>query len=326
VRTRRAFTLIELLVVIAVMGVLTALLLPAVQAAREAARRAECANHLKQLALAAHNYHASHETFPPGLNQFEGSSSPRYRGTSVFTFLLPHFEQCNVLADWDYASPLNNAYGGSQARAARVLPVLLCASDRIAENPLAKSGRCYGMTSYGGNGGSRSFDPALATCDGIFHTTGPASQPKANQPAVSLSMVTDGTSHTILFGERKHDDPNFETFAARSWADSLMSLGRWAAIGGRKSIGDVTMSALVPINYQMPVDFDARRQITPPASSSRDFYVYQQRRTCAFGSAHGGGANFALADGSVRFLAESLPLDTLRALCTRSAREVIGAY
>lgn len=326
-KTARAFTLVELLVVIALIGALTSLLLPAVQSAREAARRVQCANHLRQLALAAHNYHDGHATFPPGLDQVEVSSSPRFRGTSLFTFLLPHLEEGSVLADWDYADPLSNAYGGSQARAARVLPVLVCASDRIAENPIVENGRHYGLTSYGGNGGRRSFDPALATCDGIFHTTGPGSEPKANQSCVSLSMIADGASQTVLFGEREHDDPNFATFAARHWADSLTSLGRWAAIGGRKSIGDVTMSAYVAINYRMPLDFDRRQEISPPASSPGDFYVYEQRRTCAFGSGHRGGANFALADGSVRFLAESLPLDVLQALCTRDTREVIqGGY
>ena len=325
-RSPRGFTLVELLVVIAVIGMLLALLLPAVQAAREAARRIQCANHLKQLGLGAHGFHDSHGEFPPGLDQFEAPSSPRYRGTSVFTFLLPHLELGTLLADWDYEFPLNNAYGGTTARAATVLPLLLCASDQVAENPIVRSGRYYGMTSYGGNGGTRSFDPAVATCDGIFHTTGPASEPKPGQLPVSLSMVTDGSSQTILFGERNHHDPNFETFAARSWSDSLNGLGRWAAIGGRKSIADVTMSAFVPINYQMPVDFDHRGEATPPVSSSRDFFIHEQRRMCAFGSSHPGGANFALADGSVRFLAESLPLDTLQALCTRNSRDLISSY
>ena len=105
-----------------------------------------------------------------------------------------------------------------------------------------------------------------------------------------------------------------------------MSLGRWAAIGGRKSIGDVTLSAMVPINYRMPVGYDARQEATPPATSSAEFFIHQQRRICAFGSAHPGGASFAMADGSVHFLAESLPLETLQALCTRQGQEVVGGY
>ncbi len=109
------FTLVELLVVIAVIGMLLALLLPAVQAARETARRIECANNLKQLCLGAHGFHDTHGAFPPGLDQFEAASSPRYRGTSVFTFLLPYLELGTLQADWDYDSPLNNAYGGARA-------------------------------------------------------------------------------------------------------------------------------------------------------------------------------------------------------------------
>jgi len=325
-RGRAAFTLVELLVVIAVIGALMGLLLPAVHASREAARRIGCANHLKQLGLAAHGYHESHGEFPPGLDQCEAASSPRYRGTSVFTFLLPYLEQGSLLADWDYDSPLNNATGGLQARAATILPVLLCACDHLPDNPAPRNGRYFGMTSYGGNGGTRSFDPGLATCDGVFHTTGPASEPEPDQSPVSLSMITDGASQTILFGERNHEDPHFETFAARNWVDSLRSLGRWAAIGGRKSIADVTMSAFVPINYQLPVNFEHRQDADPPASSSKDFYIHQQRRVCAFGSGHPGGANFAWADGSARFLDESLSLHTLQALCTRSGRETISSY
>lgn len=324
-RTPRAFTLIELLVVVAVVGALTALLLPAVQAAREAARRVQCANHLKQLAVAAHSYHESHATFPPGLNQFEVSSPPRFRGTSLFTFLLPFLEQGSLLNDWDYAFPLRNTDGGAAARSARVLSVLVCPSDLIQENPVAVAGRYYGMTSYGGNGGSRSYYPDQATCDGMFHTTGPASHPEPNQRPVCLPMVVDGTSHTVLFGERSHHDRNLETFAAVSWAESLKHLGRWPAIGGRKRIGDVTMSALAPVNYRIPFDYERRREAEPPLSSSRDFEFFEDRRICAFGSNHPGGANFALVDGSVHFLGSSLPRESLQALCTRDGREVVKA-
>ncbi|MEA1950692.1 MAG: DUF1559 domain-containing protein, partial [Planctomycetota bacterium] len=325
-KTRRGFTLVELLAVIAVVGMLVALLLPAVQQSRAAARRMLCSNNLKQLALAAHGYHAVAESFPPGLDQFEASTSPRYRGTSVFTYLLPHLEQGNLLSDWNYEHPLNNTYGGGKARAAAILPVFLCPADHIENNPTSRGGRYHGMTSYGGNGGTRSFDPGLAACDGIFHTTGTASEPQRDQQPVSLAMIADGTAQTLLFGERNHHDRNFHAFAARGWADPLSQLGRWAAIGGRKSIGDVTMSGFVAINHRMPVSFENRAAADPPINSSGDFYLHEQRRVCAFGSSHAGGANFALTDGSVRFLSEALPLETLQALCTRDAQEVVEGF
>ena len=325
-KTQRGFTLIELLVVIAIVGILIALLLPAVQAARESARRMQCSNRLRQLSLAACNYHGSHATFPPGLNQFEFGYSPRYRGTSVFTFLFPYFEQGNILADWDYGSPLNNSAGGLQSRSATVLSELVCPSDAIPSNPVPVADRYYGITSYGGNGGIRSYHPTSATCDGIFHTTGPASLPLPDQEPVALEMIFDGTSQTILFGERSHDDPNLETFADCYWAESLEFLGKWAAIGGRKRIGDVTMSAFAPVNYKIPVSYEDRHLTNPPLGSSRDFQLYEERRKCAFGSSHPGGANFALADGSVRFIQESIPQSALESLCTRGGREVVGKY
>jgi prepilin-type N-terminal cleavage/methylation domain-containing protein/prepilin-type processing-associated H-X9-DG protein len=320
------FTLVELLVVIAIIGILIALLLPAVQAAREAARRMQCANNLKQIALAAHNYHAALRTFPPGLNQFEFPSSPAFRGTSLFVFLLPYLEQANVRADWDYGQPLNNLAGGLSARSAAVIPSLVCPSDRIVDNPVSKSDGCQGMTSYGGNGGTRSYYPDHATTDGVFHTTGPASHPQANQQPVTIGMIADGTSNTLLFGERDHEDPKYETFASRNFGQSMRYLGTWAAIGGRRRIGDVTMSAHAPINYRLPFDYEHYQTADPPISSSADYAYYEDLRTCAWGSRHPGGANFALADGSVRFLSDSLPQTTLRALSTRAGSEVVGGY
>ena len=323
---RFGFTLVELLVAIAIIGTLIALLLPAVQSAREAARQMQCANNLKQLALAAHNYHSTHRTFPPGLNQSEFSHSPRFRGTSLFVFLLPYMEQQNVCRDWDYGRPLANTIGGRRALCATVIPSLVCPSDRIAENPVEKSGYYYGMTSYGGNGGTRSYYPDFATVDGVFHTTGPASHPKPDQQPVNLSEVRDGTTNTLFFGERNHHDPNLESFARMYWADSLTFLGTWAAIGGRKRIGDVTMSGHAPINFQIPFDYDHRQLANPPLGSSADFEYYQDLRVCAWGSNHPGGANFAFVDGSVRFLAESLPLVTLQALSTRAGEELTGDF
>jgi prepilin-type N-terminal cleavage/methylation domain-containing protein len=121
-KARRGFTLIELLVDIAIIAVLIGLLLPAVQKAREAANRLKCQNNLKQLALASHDYHGTHSTFPPGVQQALYPDPPAYQGYSLFTYLLPYLEQDNLYRRWDFSNPLNNAAGGVRARTAVVLP------------------------------------------------------------------------------------------------------------------------------------------------------------------------------------------------------------
>lgn len=321
---RTGFSLVELLVVIAIIGTLVALLLPAVQAARGAARRMQCANHLHQLALAAHSFHTAQRAFPPGLRQSQFPSPPIYRGTSLFVYLLPYIEYAPLAEDWNYQQPLLNTEGGPAARSAAVIPLLLCPDDLIAENPFARGQRYYGMTSYGGNGGTRSYFPDLATVDGVFHTTGPASLPEANQQPVRIEMIEDGTSTTLLFGERNHDDQNFESFAQVGWADSLAAVGSWSAIGGKRRIVDVTMSGHAPVNYRLPFNYDNRLSACPPADSRQDFGYYEDLRFCAWGSRHAGGANFAMADGSVRFLSEDLSLMVLQTLSTRAGRETVS--
>jgi prepilin-type N-terminal cleavage/methylation domain-containing protein/prepilin-type processing-associated H-X9-DG protein len=322
-RDRSGFSLVELLVVIAIIGTLVALLLPAVQAARGAARRLQCANNLRQLALAAHTFHNAQRSFPPGLRQFEFPSPPTYRGTSLFVFLMPYLEYAALVAGWDYQQPLGNTEGGPAARAAAVVGGLLCPDDLLAQNPLAKGDLYYGMTSYGGNGGTRSYMPDVATVDGIFHTTGPASLPRPDQQPVRLDMVRDGASTTLLLGERNHQDPNFETFAQAGWADSLASVGSWSAIGGKRRIVDVTMSGHAPLNYRLPFGYADRAAASPAANSRQDFAYYEQLRFCAWGSRHPGGANFAMADGAVRFFSDELPLAILKALSTRGGKEVV---
>jgi prepilin-type N-terminal cleavage/methylation domain-containing protein/prepilin-type processing-associated H-X9-DG protein len=329
-RKIKAFTLVELLVVIAIIGILVGLLLPAVQAAREAARRMQCSNNLKQLALAAHNFHDTRKAFPAGVEQLSFPTQPRFRGISLFVRLLPYFEQGNLLNGWDESDPLNNTIGGSDSRTAKVLPVLICPSDVIPQNPFsAESNRFYGITSYGGNGGFRSYDPQFASNDGIFFVIGSGSQTAPNGKPVRMSDVTDGLSNTLLMGERSHVDVNHDSFATSisppsgQFLNPMGSTGWWAPSGGRLAAGDVTLSAYAPINFRVPAPFSSGASMVPPATNYSSYLYYNDRRISAFGSLHVGGANFALADGSVRFISESMAQPTLLNLAVRNDGQVV---
>lgn len=330
---RIGFTLIELLVVIAIIAILIGLLVPAVQKVREAAARAQCQNNLKQLATASHNYHQVYKKFPTGVYQLPFATAPKYRGVTLFVYLLPYIEQDNLASGWDTTDPLNNTAGGSASRTSTVLPMLLCPSDDLTRNPYdSGSGRVYGLTSYGGNGGTRSYDPQFASNDGVFFVIGPGSQTAPTGAPVRIGDIRDGTSNTILFGERSHTDPNHDSFTANLAAPSgqflnpMGTVGWWAASGGRLAAGDVTLSAYAPINFRVPADYPNRANLTPAVTDYNSYLYYNDRRVCAFGSNHTGGANFALADGSVRFIQDSLPLATLQLLCARNDGQPIGDF
>lgn len=323
---RRGFTLIELLVVIAIIAVLIALLLPAVQQAREAARRVQCRSQLKQLALAIHNYEASHLCFPPGQIRMQYASSPRVRGWSMFVQLLPYFDQGALYNQWDFADPMTNESSG---RAATILPVLICPSATLTQNPFVKtSGARYAITSYGGNGGTQSHPPASTSGDGIFAGSGPpiTTPPTVQHALVRIRDVTDGTSNTILVGERSHFDKAYDTFYANGLATNPMGgWGYWAPSGGQMGLSDLTMSSFAPINYDMPFDF-ANKPGGISSSTTFEGSTEAISRICAFGSQHVGGAHLALVDGSVRFVSENIASSVLRGLTTRAGSEVIGEF
>jgi prepilin-type N-terminal cleavage/methylation domain-containing protein/prepilin-type processing-associated H-X9-DG protein len=314
IRKRQGLTLIELLVVIAIIAVLIALLVPAVQKVRAAADRITCVNNLKQIALAAHLHHDKTRKFPVGarLPVFVGDRPTL--GTNLWVELLPFFDQDNLYKKWDYYDNRNNVAGERNATQAQVIKLLLCPSDALPEpvsqpaldpSPPWNSG-FYGMSSYGGNAGKRSFHPGdppdypRMTRDGIFFM----------DRSVRLADITDGASNTFLFGERFHRDPEFDRRQPDVWPGfgQLAGLGKWGQVG--KGIANVTLSTPQPINYRVPDEGDS--------STIED-------RGCAFGSGHPGGANFAFADGSVRFLSESIPVPTLQALSTRAGGEVVPA-
>ena len=132
-RRRPGFTLIELLVVIAIIAVLIGLLLPAVQKVRAAANRMQCPNNLKQIALAAHNYHDATGKFPTGARLSVDVGGRPTGGTNLWVELLPYFEQDNLYKKWDDNDNRNNVAGGRNATQAQVIKILLCPSDPLPE-------------------------------------------------------------------------------------------------------------------------------------------------------------------------------------------------
>jgi prepilin-type processing-associated H-X9-DG protein len=310
--------------VIAVIGTLVALLLPAVQAAREAARRSQCQSQIRQLAIASHNFHDTHGSFPPGVYQLSFGPAPKFRGVTLFVKLLPYLEQTALAEGWDETDPLNNTVGGASSKTATRLKVLVCPSDFIPTNPVdSGSNRWYGLTSYGGNGGTRSYDPQFATGDGVFFVIGPGSQTAPTGKPIRMAEITDGTSNCALFGERCHFDPNHDSFAKGLTVgmgqnlNAMGVMGWWAASGGRLAGGDVTLSAYDRVNFRTPAPLSAGGSMSPPATDYNTYQYYNDRKTCCFSSLHPGGANFALADGSTRFIAQTIPLINLQRLCVR---------
>ncbi|GAC1464947.1 MAG: DUF1559 domain-containing protein [Isosphaeraceae bacterium] len=350
---RRAFTLIELLVVIAIIAVLIALLLPAVQAAREAARRAQCVNNLKQIALASYNYESSQGSFPMGNRYIDVTSyassnpcdiggAPNYGswfGHSAFTFILPFIEGTSQFNSANF-----NWVGNSRRNAtaySTLVASFMCPSDLPAAPP--PSGVFPGaQSSYGMSRGTQENiytnwavsnmpDPTAenpehcnaALGNGMFGAEG----------VIRISAVTDGTSNTTLFGEMsrfKTDSGgtfNFYYFTAvfrgkehgSNWPNEL-----------RPQTGAFTYPRI-----NSPPDPTAAKtnSIWPGCGSSNGiptdwFYNCPQALTLgewAFRSNHASGVNFAMADGSVRFIKQTINDAAYQALGTRAGGEVISA-
>jgi prepilin-type N-terminal cleavage/methylation domain-containing protein/prepilin-type processing-associated H-X9-DG protein len=315
---RRGFTLIELLVVITIVAVLIGLVLSAVQSAREAARRVSCTNNLKQLAIAAEHFENSHCKFPTGARAPVMVGDCPTGGTNLWIELLNYFEQQNLYNNWNTIDNRANVAGGRDALQAQVINILLCPSDPLTENvveltaevflPPAWSRGFYGMSSYGGNAGTRLLPPGDPprfpgiSRDGVFFI----------DSAVRVPDVTDGTSQTFLFGERYHRDGAFDSRQPKVLPGRapISEMGRWGSVGDFGGMVHVTLHTAARINYQAPRDAELPELLD---------------RTCAFGSGHPGGANFAFADGHVRFLRDTASLKTLRDLSTRRGGEVVSA-
>jgi prepilin-type N-terminal cleavage/methylation domain-containing protein/prepilin-type processing-associated H-X9-DG protein len=293
-RLRHGFTLVELLVVIAIIGVLVAMLLPAVQAAREAARRMTCLNNLKQIALGTQVYHDSHKEFPVGHMWANATSDNNGTGWSWGARILPQMEQGAAFSQisFDDNCCVENPTTPGETRNAAViktaLPFFLCPTDAaplVSRTPGADPGEVVEMatTSYSGNGGS--FDNSHYNeqsddmANGIFMRHRHPTIVGTTRASKRLKEIVDGTTNTILVTES-------------AWDVSISDEGIGEFVGRKRWYGSRAGSNRM-IN-------EGVASMNPPNSAPNATI----RRAAA--SMHPGGVNFAMVDGSVRYISESI--------------------
>jgi len=300
---RRAFTLIELLVVIAIIAVLIALLLPAVQSAREAARRAQCINNLKQIGLASHNYVSSMNVFPMGI-QFQANpeaSTPGscYTSGSWFVSMAQFFEQGNVFNAVNYNVNMFTAQNTTVSAIGQSM--LWCPSDPVITGlqytypagTVAQTALTMKYTSYAGNTGEL-MEYSVPNPPGWNGSTAPyvctltTSPPQQQNNGIifvfsniSMASITDGTSNTMLSSERAHG--KFPAGDMYCW--------NWWTSG---NYGDTMFDTFYPMNPLNKISNWCCQDGSSDAIVS------------SAGSFHPGGANFGFADGSVKFLKDSI--------------------
>lgn len=357
---RSGFTLIELLVVIAIIAVLMGLLLPAIQKVRLAAQRIQCVNNLHQLAIACLNYESGNKMLPPGTVRDDFGGLPGFPGHSPWKrwtwlcCLLNYIEADNV--PFVFAFPPggnpNQGHRGQTSPAGGpyactiVLKVLICPADFLPDPPIMdQQGGDEAMISYGGNAGIRDLPYGMQTQDGVLfrsiywdQVAGQGfSQPTPtffNRGQVRIKDIKDGTSATLMIGERSHWDTKLKSLDIQN-NQGMWKYGTWIWPNPRECL----LSAAVPINWTVPADDpdvqtdpngqvdsskkeDALNDTTDDRTHYENDKVFADwnDRMCAFGSLHGKGANFAFCDGHVQFIAESIKLETLQALSTRAGK------
>lgn len=289
-RRLRGFTLIELLVVIAIIAILIGLLLPAVQQAREAARRTQCKNNLMQIAIALHNYEMAFERLPPGSVNASGPIRHVEEGYQIswIVQMLPMLEQTSLFARVNFSE---GAYGISNAMVRNTrINTLRCPSDPTDTIPLL-NGAASGASNFAGcfSGSDVPIDLQNDGC--LFLNSG-----------VGYRQIRDGASNTILVGEKRLIAGTFESGWISGNRSTLRNTG--VPINRGWDIAPPPVPGTPPVPVQAPSD----------------------TATSGFSSYHSGGAQFALADGSIRFLSENISPQVLSLLGSREDLQIIGEF
>jgi prepilin-type N-terminal cleavage/methylation domain-containing protein/prepilin-type processing-associated H-X9-DG protein len=293
-RSSNGFTLVELLVVIAIIGILVALLLPAIQAAREAARRSQCLNNLKQIGLACQNYADAKKALPPGYTAGTNPDSTA-PGWGWATYLLPYFEETLLYQQLDLAKPVE-----TQADIQTMLPVFICPSDQISPTPFEVTSDSLELicaaapSSYAATVGDDASEVDAPTGDGVFY----------RNSKTRLKDITDGLTKTTFIGDR-------------AWADTH-SIWAGAPDMAVTRPGELNpwQTATAPAQWLILVH-NNWINITSDSDGGLD----------DFSSKHVGGANIMFGDGSVRFV-RSITADDqdhrdFWAMGTRAGNEII---
>jgi len=293
---RRGFTLVELLVVIAIIGVLVALLLPAVQAAREAARRTSCQNNLKQLGLAMHNYHDTYRSFPYGhINSAASSTDVNVSGLGWLKATLPYIEQDNLNSQWNYTQTYHS--GTNLALIRTKISAFLCPSD-----PAISTWNSVPNYNYACNYGNTNI--ARATVNSVAFQRSPFEH---MGQVYSMASITDGTSNTLMMAEVRQGQVSGD-LRGLTWYGSHS--GFMTHYSPNTNSPDLLSSGFCKNTEMAP-------QGMPCAGGT---HIFSAR------SRHPGGVLATLCDASVRFVPETVDLATWRNLGGMADGTVLGPF